>query len=209
VTLFFDLDGTLVDSSPGIIGSLKQAVGVVLPELEVANLKFKIGPPVREIMKTALRSVNDQQLSLLESAFRTSYDDNGWKMATPYPGVYETLLSLRQRGIKMYVITNKPSAPTMQMLTHLELVNYFTHILSRDSRKPPFANKSEMITFLIKEYHIKSNSCCVVGDSDEDQDAAKKCKVRFIGIEFGYGTFSKTENNASSVQSFSGLLSLV
>lgn len=207
--LLFDLDGTLVDSGVGIIGSLKETIGNVLPYIDVDGLDFKIGPPIREILKTALGSVTDSQLTLLESRFRASYDRRGWKLSSLYPGVDKTLSVLLERGISMYVITNKPITPTIQILSMLRLANYFTHVLSRDSRKPYFANKTDMIRFLIAKHKIKCKSAYVVGDSEEDRKAATECGIRFIGIEYGYGTFDRSNGNFCSIRSFPDILTLL
>jgi phosphoglycolate phosphatase len=208
-TILFDLDGTLVDSRLGILGSLQHAVRIVFPDIDIASLNFKIGPPVREIMKAALISVNESQLSLLESAFRSHYDTEGWKTVVVYPGVGETLKNLKKRGIAMHVFTNKPKTPTTLMLNYLGLEKYFTEVYSLDTRNPSFKDKAEMAKSLLEKCQSNLKSTFFVGDSDEDRNAAEKCGAAFLGIEYGYGTFSKATNEIPSITSFSQLLTLV
>jgi phosphoglycolate phosphatase-like HAD superfamily hydrolase len=109
----------------------------------------------------------------------------------------------------MHVITNKPKTPTALMLNHLRLADYFTEVFSPDTRRHPFKDKVEMAKSLLEKCQPDLKSTFFVGDSEEDQNAAKKCGAAFIGIEYGYGTFSKTSNEVLGITSFPQLLTLV
>src|SRR5690349_17735314 len=117
--LIFDLDGTLVDSRPGIQRSLRAAILRVFPHVDPGVLDFEIGPPVRQMFQQTLKTVNPMELQQLELAFRTSYDSDGWKQTNAYTGVDETLDKLTRRGNICYVVTNKPALSTSRILTHL------------------------------------------------------------------------------------------
>ncbi len=205
-SLIFDLDGTLVDSRAGILDSLKKAVMVVLPQQDVEYLHFKIGPPIREIMQSALGLSDEIKLAALEMAFRSNYDSDGWKMVSIYPGVEEVLSQLRQRGSRLFILTNKPQEPTSYILPYLGLDHYFEGILNRNSCQPPFRDKVEMLMFLLVEYHIERGDALYIGDSTEDLDAAEECQVGFIGIEYGYGSFSGRKH-MQLIRSFPELMS--
>ena len=205
----FDLDGTLVDSRPGIVGSLMQSAKTVFPGKNIADLHFQIGPPVRAIMQAALGSLSEAQQIALEEAFRASYDNGGWKDTLIYPGVEETLDVLRRQGLSLFIITNKPTFPTTQILVHLDLRHRFEEVLSRDSHQPPFDSKAAMLTFLLAKYSLPAEEALYVGDSEEDLLAAEECKIGFIGIEYGYGTFPERKGQLPMIHSFQELLKVL
>ena len=105
----FDLDGTLVDSLPGITWSVEQALALCgLPPLAV-DLKPSIGPPIRSILAGVTGLRDAPSLDRLERAFRASYDAEGWRKTACYEGAPDMLRRLRAGGIGLWVVTNKPS----------------------------------------------------------------------------------------------------
>jgi phosphoglycolate phosphatase len=207
--LIFDLDGTLVDSRPGIQASLEQAVRQVFPKINTHALDFTIGPQIRDIIHNTLGQLTELEMSALESAFRASYDSEGWKNTQIYPGVYETLVALVKRVKNLYIITNKPQLPTSRLLAQVGLTKYFCDVLSPDSRQPKFANKAAILRFLLKKHSIPVEYACYVGDSEEDLVAAQICGISFIGIEYGYGNFHSRGNLPQTLKSFPEILSRI
>lgn len=208
-SLIFDLDGTLVDSRPGILDSLRRAVQGVFPDLETDSLVFQVGPPVREIMQAALGVRDEENLAALELMFRESYDKHGWKSVSLYPGIKETLAYLRRKRIRLFIVTNKPKLPTGLILEKLGLTEYFEYSLSRDSYQPAFHDKNSMLSWLFREYDIAEEESAYLGDSFEDLVAANLYKIRFIGIGYGYGSFSSTGQDFPILASFSELRNMI
>jgi len=206
--LFFDLDGTLVDSRAGLVASFRHAVRLTLPDREAERLDFPIGPPVRVIFQSALGSLNETQLAALEAVFRSEYDNFGWASVSLYPGVDETLERLRSRGFCLFVVTNKPQLPTGRILEKLGLKRHFECVLSRDSVRPVFRDKVAMLSHLLAEYHIAEGDAVFIGDSPEDLAAAKACNVSFVGVRYGYGSFPPSDQ-VMLLENFPALLSLI
>ena len=104
----FDLDGTLIDSLPGIEFSLKAAFDACGIRGTTHDLRSLIGPPIRTILARAGNVTDERKLVDLEKAFRKSYDEEGWKMTACYPEVPPVLLAMQNEGIRLFVVTNKP-----------------------------------------------------------------------------------------------------
>jgi phosphoglycolate phosphatase len=184
----FDLDGTLVDSLPGIEFSAQAALSQVTTQLSITNFRPYIGPPIREIFRRALKLENDSDLlDGLERAFRVSYDDQGWTRTNLYPGVKKILMTLSTAGQRCYVLTNKPKHAVEKILQYLEVRPYFTAVYAPDMIHPPYASKSEMALALLQEERLDPATTCIVGDSLDDAAAAQHCGLHFIAIDFGYG----------------------
>ncbi len=183
----FDLDGTLIDSVPGIARALREAfrcAGKAMPEGEVSQF---VGPPIRVIARGLDPSLTDADLSLIEPAYRASYDSDGWRHSALYPEVTETLTHLRAKGLPLFVVTNKPRLPTARLLAHFELDSLFTEVLSRDSREPPYPEKASMLADLICRRKLRPEQAWMVGDTAEDGEAAARCGMPFVYATYGYG----------------------
>ena len=185
--VIFDLDGTLVDSVPGIEYAAAAAWAAVQPGPPCPPLRSLIGPPIREIFHQVLPGADSATLTALEGAFRNIYDLDGWKKTVAYPDVPETLASLTASGVQCFGVTNKPGLPTQRILEQCGLKAYFRAFLSPDSRKPPFASKAEAVASLLTEHGLDPARTLFMGDSVDDALAARACGLSFAAVRSGYG----------------------
>ncbi len=204
--LIFDLDGTLVDSRPGILFSLQQAVRRVLPDSQPDSSEFVIGAPVREMLRRALGKIAKQELDKLEAAFRSVYDNEGWKMTQLFPGVLETLKVFQAHDAPMYIATNKPSLSTGKILSYLGLSPFIVEAICPDSHSPRFMEKTESIRYLLDKYALQSELVIYVGDSLDDLFTAEALSLHFIGVEYGYGSFRDLARPIHLIHEISELL---
>jgi phosphoglycolate phosphatase len=185
--LIFDLDGTLIDSSPGIAASLNaafEAVGRHLPTVEIRRI---IGPPINVMARKIEPSLTDSEVAAIEQKYRTEYDTEGWRETVPYEGVLESLLRLNEAGLRLFVVTNKPKIPARKILGHLGMSPVFEAVFTRDTRTPMYTSKTEMLAGLIANHRLEAATSAMVGDTQEDQEAAVGNGLQFIHATYGYG----------------------
>jgi phosphoglycolate phosphatase len=185
--ILFDLDGTLVDSLPGIQFSAREAVQAVLPGEKTPDLRAFIGPPIRRIFEKVFPRLPSPALDALESCFRQSYDREGYRKGILYAGVRSTLASLLEEGVSMFLVTNKPLGPTSRILAHTAISEFFREAISPDSVHPPFGDKSAMAEYLLRKFLLARERTLLVGDSADDRKAAEHCGMRFGAAAYGYG----------------------
>ena len=209
--VIFDLDGTLVDSMSGIEYAAEVAWNVVQPGLPPPPLRPLIGPPIREMFHRALPDADAAILDALERAFRASYDTDGWRRTTVYPGVIETLAHLAELSVRCFGVTNKPSLPTQHILDHCGLRPYFRAFLSPDARVPRFASKAEAVAALLAEYALDRTQTALMGDTPDDARAAAACELPFVAFGRGYGwAYPSAEPSADWMcAEFSDLIAIV
>jgi len=186
--VIFDLDGTLVDSIPGIAWSVDAALrscGLAPAERDLAPL---IGPPVRDILAAVAGVTEPDLLDRLERGFRSSYDSAGWRLTVCQPGVREMLSQLLAVGVELWLVTNKPALSTAMILFELHLDGFFREVVSRDSRAPVFAAKSEMLIDLLERHAIGREACLMAGDTMEDWRAAEAAGIPCVLVPHGYGS---------------------
>jgi len=177
-SVVFDLDGTLVDSLPGIQYSVDAALQDCGLPPRTDDLRQRIGPPVRNILSSVVGPVEESKLGALERSFRISYDSAGWKHTLLHPGAHQMLYSLHGVGIHTFIATNKPAKPTNLILGELGIAPLFREVVCKDSLEPPYPCKAAMLTSLLDRHALSKRLTLYVGDNREDYDA---------GLAAGYG----------------------
>jgi phosphoglycolate phosphatase len=206
---FFDLDGTLFDSFPGIAFSIKEAFTACGLPIQPRDLREIIGPPIRTILAHAASQATDSDLDLLECAFRNSYDSDGWQKTLLYPGTHVMLREAHGLGIQLFVVSNKPRHISVKILEREGMLVLFDAILTRDSSEPPYTGKEQMIEHLLQSFQLDANRCIMVGDTAEDADAAAAMQVSFAWVAHGYGRLPSNQAVALRIHSFQEFLSKV
>jgi phosphoglycolate phosphatase len=183
----FDLDGTLVDSLPGIQWSVEAALAEAGIPMRHRNLKALIGPPIRQILAELSGVLNGPALDRLERSFRASYDSAGWRRTACQKGAATMLRGLAAQGVSLWLVTNKPAAATGRILGQLALAGFFTETVCRDSRAPAFESKAEMLMDLLRRRGLRSTETLMVGDTLEDARAAEAAGLACGLVPHGYG----------------------
>jgi phosphoglycolate phosphatase len=186
--VIFDLDGTLIESLPGIEYSVKEAFAACGIEYTDVNLRSLIGPPIRTILSQVAKTATSDVLQKLENAFRISYDSEGWQKSFCYPGTERALATIRDCGIRLFVVTNKPRHISTRILGMRAIEQIFECIITRDSRMPQYADKKEMLRTLLDSSGLDARECLFIGDTEEDGVAAAASGMQFGYVSHGYGT---------------------
>ena len=185
--LIFDLDGTLVDSLPGIAESLNRALsGLCLPVHSHQAVRGFIGNGARVLITRAAPAGADASLlGQLESAFKADYDLTWPQGTAAYPGVVGLLAALQQRGIPLAVLSNKPHDFTTAMVSGLFPGVSFAAVLGQRPgipHKPDPAGAVEIAAML----DLPTQACTVIGDSTMDVETARRAGMRAVAVSWGY-----------------------
>jgi phosphoglycolate phosphatase len=209
--IIFDLDGTLIDSFPGIFESLRHAVSVVDPKLDLKRLKNQVGPPLPTMLSRMWPDLPEDVRLMVLSEFRSDYNNRGYLYSVAYPGVAEALNRFRSLGVSLFVLTNKPLIPTKKILSHLGMEILFKEILSPDSVTPSFSVKAEGALHLMEKHALITGETLLVGDSPDDLNAAQVAGFSFVEVSYGYGNFDEivTEGTRLRLKSPSDLAKLI
>jgi phosphoglycolate phosphatase len=204
--LFFDLDGTIADSVPGIEFSIRESFHALGKAPKVQDIRPFIGPGIRTILRNIEPALTESELDLMTLSYRQSYDSIGCLKACLYQGVRETLEFLLRREVQMFIVTNKPSRATMNILQHFGIRSIFREIMSPDCRIPNFSSKGQMLQFLVASYGVDLSSARMIGDTEEDMHAAREANIAFVHSAYGYGSLRETQ--VDTILQFSNLLEI-
>ena len=182
----FDLDGTLLDSSPGIINAVCDTLRLfkkAIPDNE--TLTSFIGPPLKKSF-SLLPDVEDNEVDGMVRAFRDEYRKKEIFNAKLYDGVVPLCQRISDDRIKMSIATNKPEEFAQKLVKYFQLDRFIPVICGADAQGS--LKKEDLIKkaiLLSKESNIES--VAMVGDTINDAEAAEKCGVDFIGVDYGFG----------------------
>jgi phosphoglycolate phosphatase len=185
-TLIFDLDGTLTDSKPGIIGCLRE----VLEARKMSGygpLDRFIGPPVEQWAAELLPHGSAEDRAALASEYRACYDRVGWSDNSVYPGVTEMLAQLHHDGFPLYVCTSKHEHFAVRILESFGIARYFNAIYG-DRIEYESHSKSDLLALILNQNAIDRAWVWMVGDRSFDIEAAHLNGIRCLGAAWGYGT---------------------
>lgn len=191
----FDVDGTLLDSAPGIIAGFAHAlrsVGIIPPD--DATLRSDLGPPL-DAQLVAL-GVGPELLDEAVEAYRVFYLRRGRFLAEPYAGVRETLAALGAR-LPLATATAKRTDTALATLEAHDLVEAFTAVNGTDDTR---LTKAQTIAYSLDLLGGPAPSTVVmVGDRHSDITGAQACGVRTVGALWGYGSLSELEAAGADV----------
>jgi len=184
--IFFDLDGTLVDSRRDItdaVNHTRKTLGIS-GEKTLDEVHSYVGGGLRETVKCAIGVTDEEQIEKALVLFRDFYSENPVVKTSLYPLVNETLSSMP--GIKKVVLTNKDRTIAVDVLTGLAIINHFSEIVGGDNekyRKP----SPEGIKKILKKYGLSPDSALIVGDMDIDIITGKTAGIKTCGVTYGIG----------------------
>jgi phosphoglycolate phosphatase len=107
-SVLLDLDGTLIDSLPGILASCLAALRALghKPN-ENLDIKRTIGPPLEDMMRVLLQPYGDDRVGEAVAAYRRHYGESGLLGSEPYPGIGSSLKEMQKAGLRIYLATSK------------------------------------------------------------------------------------------------------
>lgn len=190
--IFFDLDGTLVDSAADLATSVNHALTLIdKPNLSEAVIRSYIGNGADRLMHRAITGNYEGEASEslyipARQAFLSHYANNVCEKSTLYPAVENVLEVLDQRGYQLACITNKPKQFTIPLLDYLDVSRYFPLILSGDS----LSNKKpapDQLQHAAEFFGVGPENCLMVGDTNTDIAAALNCDMAAVFVTYGYG----------------------
>ncbi len=183
--LIFDLDGTIIDSKPGILSCLRKLLGAH-GLVTSGPLDRFVGPPVEDWVIELLPGGSEESRAALARDYRNCYDREGWMNSAVFEGVPDLLAELRKKGFSLYVCTSKRHHFAIRMLDAFKLTDLFIAIYA-DKAEYASHSKADLLAMLIRENGLRANSAWMIGDRIFDFEAARANDLRCIAAGWGYG----------------------
>ena len=189
--LVFDLDGTLVDTAPDLLG----ATNAVLRsegrrEVDPATLRHMVGFGARSLIEQAMAAtgapVQDARLPELVDRFVAHYRAHIADESTPFAGVEETLAALQADGVRLAVLTNKPQELADLLLAALKLDRFFSVVYGA-GRMSYVKPDARIFHDVVRDLHEGDGGAGImIGDSITDVATARAAGAPVILVSYGY-----------------------
>lgn len=190
--VLFDLDGTLLDTSAGLMKSIDYTIRTCgLPALDDERKRGFIGPPIQHSFKAAF-DLNDRETAEAAEVFRTVYKETFLLEAYVYPGLDTLLNCLRRQGIRTAVATYKRNDYAQLLVEFFGITRLCDYVLGSDMEGR--MSKADIINACLNALGCKNaRQALYVGDTEHDAIGASICGMDFAAITFGFGFRTKEE----------------
>lgn len=192
--ILFDLDGTIIDSAPGIYACIEyalQRLDAAVPPQE--TMRAWLGPPLQNTFAHYLGS--EESAAQAIAFYRERYTTGGMFDLTVYAGIPALLADLQQAGAHLYLSTSKPQVYARQILQHLQLATSFTYI-GGATLDGTISGKNEVIADVLT--HIVPDTTAetvVIGDRAQDIWGAQHHNLPCIAVAYGYASPEELTTN--------------
>jgi len=189
--IFFDLDGTIVNSKPGIDRSIRYAMAELNRPLDDdTSLDWCIGPPIHDAFATLINTTDKKLIDQGLRYYRKRYAELGIFECTLYPDIETTLSSLQEQNYQLYLATSKPRIYAEEILQHHQLNHYFTDI-NGSELDGTRADKQELIEYILDKNQLDPQQTLMIGDRKFDINGAKQNKVSSLAVSYGFGSMDE------------------
>ena len=181
----FDLDGTLVDSLPGIAASLNRAlVACGRKSYSSAEVRRFIGDGIVMLVHRAAPQATQSEQDELLQMFRADYAQHWSDGTAVYDGIHQLLATLQKQGARLAVLSNKPHAFTVEIVQFLFPAMFDPIIGQRHGipHKPAPAGLQE----ILDQWQLPAATCVLLGDSTMDLQTAQALGVQAAAATWGY-----------------------
>ncbi len=187
--IVFDLDGTLVDTAPDLIGALNTVLDEEgLPHVPVASARNLVGRGARSLIERGFaqagRVLDGERTPGLVDRFIAAYQGRIAQDSAPFDGLEAVLDELAARDARLAVCTNKRTDLSLALLDALGLTQRFEAVIGSDlARQKP---DPSLLFLAIERAGGRPERALFVGDSVVDLATARAAKVPIVGVSFGY-----------------------
>ena len=181
--VLFDLDGTLVDSSPGIHAAVRYAAAALgRPEPTAPQLRGMVGPPLQDGFALVL-GVPVAEVPRAVAAYREHYAAGALLQATVHDGVPDLLAALRAAGATLAVATSKPEPFAVRLLEHTGLLPAFASV--HGATMDGLVRHKDQVVAVALAAHPDGRDPVLVGDRSHDVLGAAAHGLPCIGAGWG------------------------
>lgn len=184
-TLFFDMDGTLINSEIGITRCVAHALtqmGLEVPP--EAELRRWIGPSLRTSFAPLLRDEAKVEEAVLH--YRDRFETHGWAEHEVYAEIADTIEALHAVGHRLAVVTAKNEPHARKIAAHLPFGHRFVDVIG-STLDGSLSHKPELIGEALQRLEASPDECWMIGDRRMDIEGALHHRMRHVGVLWGFG----------------------
>ena len=181
----FDLDGTILDTIGDLDSALNHTLETFsLPGITTEKTRSLVGRGLRNLVKDASGSTDDERISAMHSEMVSYYSAHAMERTVPYPGIPEALDIIRKAGVRMAVLSNKKDEVTVALCEH-----YFPGVFELcqgEKAGVPIKPSPESVFSVMERMGCTAEETVYVGDSEVDITTASNAGIDSIIVTWGF-----------------------
>lgn len=211
MVMIFDFDGTLVDTTEGIVRTTVKALerlGYVTPPEE--EIKGLIGLPIAQSLSIAAGVTDPLKVKECVDTYRDIYFESGMRDIRPYPGVVETLRRLKEEGHTLCIATSRSKPSLKSILSSIGVLELFDILIADEdvvNKKPA----PDMVQKILSETGCDPQDTFMTGDTTFDIEMGHRAGVNTCAVTYGNHTEERLRTSVphAIIHKFSDVLELV
>ncbi len=194
--LFFDLDGTIINTIADITSALNRALDAYgLPNRSETEVKSFLGNGSLMLCRRAMNVFDNDELCLeFRKFYCNEYDSDMYSGTKVYDGIPQLLQELREKGLKIVVLSNKDDRNVVPMIKHYfgDLVDISRGVRTDTDRKP----NPEVTLSILEDLGLSVDEALFIGDGTADLEVSAACGMDFIPVGYGYFPVEKLKQDS-------------
>jgi phosphoglycolate phosphatase len=192
--ILFDVDGTLLDTGPGLTAAIDYTIkSEGLQPLDDATIRSLIGPPIQDSFRR-IYGLSVEEAWRITSVFRSFYQGDALLMAQPYDGIMDVCAELVRRDVSIAIATYKRQDYAERILKHFGFDHFTSHLFGSDFEGK--FTKADIIANAAASLGVPHEDALMVGDTKHDAIGAEQAGMPFLGVTYGYGFATEEEVRA-------------
>lgn len=209
--VIFDLDGTLLNTIEDIADAINQAFHNYgyTTSFSIEEVKTFLGSGAETLIAKAAQQIHaeEKEIPALYQEYKRIYNFNRTAKTKPYPNMVEILKALKDKGIRLAVLSNKPDNDTKACVQYY-FPNIFDVVIGQRNEIPLKPDPNGVFEIL-HELHISRKNALFVGDMKQDKLTAENAKISFAACCYGFGGEEDLKDSVYKVNCVEDLLRLV
>lgn len=185
----FDLDGTLTDTLESLTYSVNETMKELgLPEITSEQCREFVGNGAKVLIEKTLKASGDEDLSRFDEAFaayQRIFDKCCTYRVKPYPGIPEMLGAMKERGLRLGVLSNKPNRQAVHVVEEIFGKGVFDHIQGQKDGVPRKPDPTAVLS-IAGEFGVSPAETLYIGDSEVDGATGKAAGMDTILVSWGF-----------------------
>lgn len=195
----FDMDGTTVNSINSIAYFANNALSKAgLPAIDTEEYKILVGNGAKVLVERMIERVggNKEHFDAVYPEYNTTYDNDFLYLTEPYEGIIDMLKALKEQGITVAILSNKPHNTALKVSDALfgnDLIDICYGAREGIALKPD----PEGVFGILNELNVKNNECLYIGDTATDMKTGKGANLYTVGVLWGFRKRQELEENGA------------
>lgn len=190
--IIFDVDGTILDTIETITYHVNKMLKTL--DLEAVSSSFTGGILgyssrylIEKVLDHKVYPYDEDELERLLDVYHKSYQNEVAYLTKPYSGIVHLLEKLKNEGVLLAALSNKPHHTLSVLFKKIDFNNYFDYVIGQKDEIPKKPNP-DMVFEIRDKFGLKNEDLCMVGDTEVDYETAKNAKIEFIAVTWGFRT---------------------